>query len=138
MSAIESDKHAFNDPTAKVGTGKAMILKVKSESTYENLAVEVNQDSKYPNVSSELVQSLLGSVFDKYFNEHISEFNHVFSIMMINEEASFMAMAFGGARGLISIAQAIVAKDYDNIPAFDNFAYNCLGSMKWPGILDNL
>ena len=88
LSAIESDKHAFNDPTAKVGTGKAMILKVKSESTDENLAVEVSQDSKYPNVSSELVQSLLGSVFDKYFNEHISEFNHVFSIMMINEEAA--------------------------------------------------
>jgi len=88
LSALESDKHAFNDSTGKVGTGQAMILKINTHSTAENVAVEVSQDSKYPNVKSVLFQDLLGGIFDKYFNEHISEFNHVFSIMMINVEAA--------------------------------------------------
>jgi len=87
LKSLKSDKDTFKDPTAKVGTGEANILMINTESTAANLAVVVSQDSKYPNIKSELFQNSLDGIFAKYFNEHISEFNHVFSIMMLNEEA---------------------------------------------------
>ena len=46
------------------------------------------QSSQYPNVSVELFKDLLGSVFGHYFNANISSFSHVFSVMMLNQQAA--------------------------------------------------
>lgn len=42
----------------------------------------------------------------------------------------------GAASGSIGIAKAITQMDYDNIPAFDDFAKNCMGASVWPGLSD--
>jgi hypothetical protein len=42
----------------------------------------------------------------------------------------------GATSGGIGIAKAVTAMDYDQIPAFDTFAANCLGASVWPGLGD--
>lgn len=42
----------------------------------------------------------------------------------------------GATSGGIGIAKAITEMDYDNIPAFNTFADNCLGASLWPGLSD--
>jgi hypothetical protein len=42
----------------------------------------------------------------------------------------------GATSGGIGIAKAVTAMDYDQIPAFDTFAQNCLGASVWPGLGD--
>jgi len=78
---------AFRDPTAKEGSGTAHVLKVNDVAEGDDPVVSVLQSSKYPNVRSEIFQDILGSVFAHYFCANISDFNHTFSIMMLNEEA---------------------------------------------------
>jgi hypothetical protein len=75
-----------NDPTAKQGTGASQKLIVKNKGTGLDPAVSVISSS-YPNVSSVLLKDLLDSVFKDYFNANIEQFNHVFAVMNINEEA---------------------------------------------------
>lgn len=42
----------------------------------------------------------------------------------------------GAVSGSIGIAKAVTQMDYDSIPAFDNFAANCMGASVWPGLSD--
>jgi len=42
----------------------------------------------------------------------------------------------GAGAGSIGMAKAITAMDYNNIPAFNTFANNCLAASVWPGLSD--
>lgn len=42
----------------------------------------------------------------------------------------------GAASSSSGIAKSITQMDYDNIPAFNNFAANCMGASVWPGLSD--
>ena len=42
----------------------------------------------------------------------------------------------GAVSGSIGIAKAVTALDYNDIPAFDTFAANCLDASVWPGLAD--
>ncbi len=42
----------------------------------------------------------------------------------------------GAVSGSIAIAKAVTGLEYDDIPAFDTFAANCLGASAWPGLTD--
>jgi hypothetical protein len=75
----------LNDKTAS-GIGTAQNLVVNTRGKGLDPAVSVIS-SCYPNVDSVLLKDLLNSVFKNYFNAHISEFNHVFAVMNINEVA---------------------------------------------------
>ncbi|CAO5026274.1 TULIP family P47-like protein [Microcystis wesenbergii] len=78
----------FTDTTAKPDTGTANAIKVNTQAIGDDPVVSVLQSSQYPNVSVELFKDLLGSVFGHYFNANISSFSHVFSVMMLNQQAA--------------------------------------------------
>ncbi|MCE2746941.1 MAG: TULIP family P47-like protein [Burkholderiales bacterium] len=42
----------------------------------------------------------------------------------------------GAVAGSIGIAKAVTEMNYDEIPAFDTFAANCMGATVWPGLSD--
>ena len=88
LQKVADASKSFTDPTAKPGTGNAHIITVNTSAVGEDPAVSVLQSSQYPNVTSELFKDLLGSIFGKYFNDNISNFPHVFSVMMLNVEAA--------------------------------------------------
>lgn len=75
-----------NDPTAKPGTGTAQALMVNTQAQGEDPAVSVI-NATYPSGLSVLLKDLLDAIFKNYFNANIGEFNHVFAVMNINEEA---------------------------------------------------
>lgn len=76
----------INDPTAKKGTGNSHALLVDTSGKGVDPAVSL-LSSNYPKVSSVLLKDVLDSVVKNYFNANIAQFNHVFAVMNLNEEA---------------------------------------------------
>lgn len=74
-----------NDPTAK-NPGSTQNLVINTSGVGLDPAVSIISSS-YPNVTSVLLKDLLDSIFKNYFNANISEFNHVFAVMNLNEVA---------------------------------------------------
>lgn len=79
------------DPTAKPGTGQASRLQTKltGEGAVPAIAV-IGAACTFPNLDPAtfgLILDALPGVFGKYFNANVDAFQHVFHVMMINEEA---------------------------------------------------
>lgn len=87
LTQVEDASKAFSDKTAKKGTGSAVVLVTDDKGEGADPAVSVIATSQYPHVTSQLFLDLINTVFGKYFCGNISDFTHVFSIMMLNEEA---------------------------------------------------
>lgn len=88
MEKIKQQSAAFEDATAVPGTGVAHILKVKYGLSDNEPAVTVMAGSTYPQVTSELFKDLVGGILAKWFNANISEFAHVFGVLLVDEEAA--------------------------------------------------
>ncbi len=87
LTQVTDASKKFTDKTAKKGTGNAVALVTNAKAQGVDPAVSVLSSSSYPKVTSALFLDLINTVFGKYFCQNISDFTHVFSIMMLNEEA---------------------------------------------------
>lgn len=56
----------------------------------------------------------------------------VFTSLRFRVAVGTIGALAGLTTGGIAIAKYVVSGDYTNIPAFDDFAANCLGASKWP------
>jgi hypothetical protein len=74
-----------NDPTAQnPGVAKNLVINTSGQGLDPAVSVI---SSNYPNVSNAILKDILDSIFKDYFNANISEFNHVFAVMNLNEAA---------------------------------------------------
>lgn len=82
---------AVDDPTAKPGSGKASRLMTKLTAAGPVPAISVISEAcTFPKLDPStfgLILDALPGVFGKYFNANVDAFQHVFHVMMINEEA---------------------------------------------------
>jgi hypothetical protein len=86
LSKVPDPAARFNDPSAKSDTGIPIRLLTNTISTNTDPAVSV-LSAEFPEVSDSLLKEALPGVFSAYFNTHITDFSHTFSILIVNEQA---------------------------------------------------
>lgn len=90
LNYLEQKDVTYLDPTAVAGTGTQQNLKARTQSKDPTDPVASIMASSF-NLSQagdpDIAKAICESLFKAYFTQNLDAFNHVFSIMVINEKA---------------------------------------------------
>jgi hypothetical protein len=86
LKKLEDEAARFDDPTAQKGTGTPTKIIPQTAGTDSDPAVSVIS-SNFPKVQNGLLKMALPQIFQKFLTAHLEEFNHTFSVLIINEDA---------------------------------------------------
>ncbi|MDE9553221.1 TULIP family P47-like protein [Xenorhabdus bovienii] len=84
LAKFQNDSQKIVDPTS-VNSGSAWILRVNDQNTKTSKPVII-LDSEYKNILEE-DQIIINQLFEIYFDKNIKDFEHIFSIIMLDLEA---------------------------------------------------
>lgn len=83
LDKVPDPARAFTDPTGSGGTANKLVVQTAGTDTNPAVAIIASQ---FPHASG-LLQAALPEIFQTYFIANIAQFNHVFSVLMLNETA---------------------------------------------------
>ncbi|HEY3365327.1 MAG TPA: TULIP family P47-like protein [Symbiobacteriaceae bacterium] len=90
LNYLEQKTATYQDPTAKPGTGTQQNLKARTQSKDPTDPVATIMASSFNFTQAgdpDIAKAICESLFKAYFAQNLDAFNHVFSIMVINDKA---------------------------------------------------